>query len=127
MTPYGISLLMVLATGFVGWTVSFGAMGRTVARRGLPTGLAIALILLDTVLYAYLLVSFAEAGRPAFMHGLQVIMFQVTAISLGAIIWAIIGQRALYGFLNAPLIFLLLALGLRLAALALGLTFDPTT
>ncbi|MEM8648824.1 MAG: hypothetical protein AAGF86_21150 [Pseudomonadota bacterium] len=126
MTPYGLSLLASMGLAFLPWSFLFEALGKVRVAPRIPLGLAAVTLLINTYLYAGMLIRFAPEGRGWVMITFLTLTIHVGTIALGGLVWAIIGQRAARGFLNAPLIFLILAFAATLCALVLSFTFTPT-
>jgi len=125
MTPYGLSLLAVMATGFLPWSYLFEGLGKLRQGPTLPLCIAALTVALATYLYADMLVRFAPEGRGWPMLTFLTASIHVCAIALGGLLWTILGPGLARRFLNTPLALLLAALALALLALVLSLTFTP--
>ena len=126
MTPYGASIIALMAAGSLPWSYAFEALGRIARTPRLPLLLTGSFLGFST--FAYLQMQLANAPES---RGLAIILVWVAtmhliSITLAGLVWAILGQRAARAFLNAPQILLLLALALALLTLVLGFTFAPT-
>jgi len=127
MTPYGLAILMTLATGFLPWSYVFEGLGNPAKAKRLPLILGLGFVVFSTLVYAMLLVRFAPDGRGWPMIVFLTVSMQIGSIALGGVAWSITGQGLARRFLDAPLIGLLIALVCSLLALALGLIFTPST
>ena len=121
MTPFGISLIVVMLTAFLPWTYVFGG------RAALPRVLSVVALLLDTVLYYFLFFHFPSITRGAAMNIFFMGSIHLLAIALSGLVWGIVGQGLMRRFLATPTPLLLVLLAGRLFALYLALNFTPVT
>ena len=127
MTPYGISILAVIAAGFLPWSYMLEVAGRARQAPFIPLLVTMIFLVLSTYVYFEIQTIYAPPERGIAMITLWVITMHLISVAIAGVVWAIVGQRAARAFLNTPLLLLILAAALALLALALGLTFTPST
>lgn len=124
MTGYGWALLLTMGLGFLPWSYVF-ERGSTWRQGPHAPLIAAALFLgVSTFVYADMLVRFAPEGRGWGMIGFLTLSIQVGSIAVGGLLWSVLGPRLARRFLDAPSIFLTLALAAALLTLAFSLTFQ---
>ena len=123
MTPYGISLLVTMALGFLPWSFLIEALGNLRQAARLPLVLALCFVVFSSVLYAQMLGQFGPQGRGGAMILFLTVTIQIGSVALGGMAWSILGQNLARRFLTTPLPLLLLALAAALFTLYFNLTF----